>query len=93
MLDIICWYFCCVNGIVENVFDLFCCGVVNIDLIDVGIWFEEFKVDYLQIQDYVIDFVIQLSVENNIFQVCFDISQIEQVMVNLCDNGLRYSEQ
>ena len=93
MLDIIRRHSRRVNGIVENVLDLSRRGAANTDLIDVGTWLGEFKADYLQTQDHATDSVIQLSVENNIPQARFDTSQIEQVMVNLCDNGLRYSEQ
>ena len=37
--------------------------------------------------------MIALKVDSKLPRARFDKSQIEQVMVNLCDNGLRYSHQ
>lgn len=34
-----------------------------------------------------------LEIESEVPEARFDKSQIEQVLVNLCDNGLRYSQQ
>lgn len=82
-----------VNGIVENVLDLSRRRAANTDLIDVQFWLKEFRADYLQTQDeQTAPSVIDLSVEPGIPSARFDTSQIEQVMVNLCDNGLRYSQ-
>ncbi len=93
MLDIIRRHSRRVNGIVENVLDLSRRRAANTNLIDVGDWLAEFKTDYLQTQDEAAHSVIDLSIDDNIPQARFDTSQIEQVMVNLCDNGLRYSQQ
>ena len=93
MLDIIRRHSRRVNGIVENVLDLSRRSAANTDLIDVGTWLKEFRADYLQTQDHSVGSVIELSIDSKIPQARFDTSQIEQVMVNLCDNGLRYSEQ
>ncbi|MEP4261500.1 MAG: ATP-binding protein [Rhizobiaceae bacterium] len=93
MLDIIRRHSRRVNGIVENVLDLSRRRTANADLIDVSGWLKEFKADYLQTQDESARSVIDLSLAPNIPPARFDKSQIEQVMVNLCDNGLRYSQQ
>ncbi|MEP1213608.1 MAG: ATP-binding protein [Marinobacter sp.] len=95
MLDIIERHSRRVNGIIENVLDLSRRRAANSDLVDVNHWLSAFRDDYLQTQDNdhqgAAD--IGLRAEANLPQARFDVSQIEQVMVNLCDNGLRYSEQ
>ncbi|MBW4936396.1 sensor histidine kinase [Marinobacter sp. F4206] len=94
MLDIIRRHSRRVNGIVENVLDLSRRRAANTDLIEVRPWLEEFKADYLQTQDEEsAQSMINLSVDSDVPFARFDKSQIEQVMVNLCDNGLRYSHQ
>jgi two-component system sensor histidine kinase PilS (NtrC family) len=95
MLDIIERHSRRVNGIIENVLDLSRRRAANSDLIDIGQWLSAFRDDYLQTQDteHQKPAHIELRTETNLPQARFDVSQIEQVMVNLCDNGLRYSEQ
>jgi two-component system sensor histidine kinase PilS (NtrC family) len=95
MLDIIERHSRRVNGIIENVLDLSRRRAANSDLIDIGQWLSAFRDDYLQTQDteHQNPTHIELRTETNLPQARFDVSQIEQVMVNLCDNGLRYSEQ
>ncbi len=93
MLDIIRRHSRRVNGIVENVLDLSRRRTANADLIDVSDWLKEFKSDYLQTQEESADSIIDLSLAPNVPPARFDKSQIEQVLVNLCDNGLRYSQQ
>ena len=94
MLDIIRRHSRRVNGIVENVLDLSRRRAANTDLIEVRPWLEEFRADYLQTQEgEAADAIIDLALEQDLPPARFDKSQIEQVMVNLCDNGLRYSHQ
>jgi len=94
MLDIIQRHSRRVNGIIENVLSLSRRRPANADLVDVATWLEEYRADFLQTQkesDPPTDVV--LSIEPHIPDARFDKSQIEQVLVNLCDNGLRYSQQ
>jgi len=95
MLDIIQRHSRRVNGIIENVLDLSRRRAANTDLIDIGQWLSAFRDDYLQTQDneHRKSADITLRADPDVPQARFDVSQIEQVMVNLCDNGLRYSEQ
>ncbi len=95
MLDIIQRHSRRVNGIIENVLDLSRRRAANSDLVDVSHWLSAFRDEYLQTQDneHQKPAHIALRMETNLPQARFDVSQIEQVMVNLCDNGLRYSEQ
>lgn len=92
MLDIIRRHSRRVNGIVENVLSLSRRKPANADLVDVGSWLKEFRADFLQTQENAIPAtVMTLNTVSTIPEARFDKSQIEQVLVNLCDNGLRYS--
>lgn len=95
MLDIIERHSRRVNGIIENVLDLSRRRAAHSDLIDVSHWLSAFRDEYLQTQnnEHQSPAHIELRAETNLPPARFDVSQIEQVMVNLCDNGLRYSEQ
>ncbi|MGM0769462.1 MAG: sensor histidine kinase [Pseudomonadota bacterium] len=95
MLDIIRRHSRRVNGIIENVLDLSRRRVANSELIDVSEWLSEFRSEYLQTQNHnnQPDTEIELKLEDTLPSARFDKSQIEQVLVNLCDNALRYSEQ
>ncbi|AZT82894.1 histidine kinase [Marinobacter sp. NP-4(2019)] len=95
MLDIIRRHSRRVNGIIENVLDLSRRRVASSELLDVAAWLREFRDEYLQTQDneHQPSTEIKLNLDAAIPPARFDKSQIEQVLVNLCDNGLRYSEQ
>ncbi len=83
-----------VNGIIENVLDLSRRRAADADLIELAPWLQEFREDFLQTQDDDCTAAnIILKIDPQLPPARFDRSQIEQVMVNLCDNGLRYSEQ
>lgn len=82
------------NGIIENVLSLSRRKSAHADLVDVGSWLKEFRTDFLQTQDNAIPATdVILHTITNMPEARFDKSQIEQVLVNLCDNGLRYSYQ
>ena len=95
MLDIIQRHSRRVNGIIENVLDLSRRREANSDLVQVEQWLRAFRDDYLQTLDGAAENppVIQLEIEDDLPQARFDVSQMEQVLVNLCDNGLRYSQE
>ena len=95
MLDIIQRHSRRVNGIIENVLDLSRRREASSDLVQVGQWLRAFRDDYLQTLDGFPENppVIHLQIEDNPPQARFDVSQLEQVLVNLCDNGLRYSQE
>lgn len=93
MLDIIRRHSRRANGIIENVLDLSRRREARSELIEVKSWLPEFVADYQQTarNDADPQPVISLDIDNNVPQARFDPSQIDQVLVNLCDNGLRYS--
>lgn len=94
MLDIIRRHSRRVNGIIENVLDLSRRKAANAELVDIPVWLQEFRRDFLQTQDdQSSPSRIDLVIDPDVPAARFDKSQIEQVLVNLCDNGLRYSQQ
>jgi two-component system sensor histidine kinase PilS (NtrC family) len=93
MLDIIRRHSKRVNGIIENVLDLSRRRAANSEQVDVRDWLSEFTRDFQQTRDDGSKAVIELLADDSVPPARFDKSQIEQVMVNLCDNGLRYSKQ
>lgn len=94
MLDIIRRHSRRVNGIVENVLSLSRRSPANADLVDLSGWLREYRADFLQTQEETTPPTeVALVIEPNLPDARFDKSQIEQVLVNLCDNGLRYSQQ
>ena len=94
MLDIIQRHSRRVNGIIENVLDLSRRRAANSELIDVSEWLSEFVESYRQTIEQLADqpAEISLEIDKQLPLARFDPSQIEQVLVNLCDNGLRYSQ-
>ncbi|QSP96131.1 histidine kinase [Marinobacter salinisoli] len=94
MLDIIRRHSRRVNGIIENVLDLSRRQVAQTDQIDLPNWLPEFVSDYQQTQEGERAAAsVTLTFDTNLPPARFDKSQFEQVMINLCDNGLRYSHQ
>lgn len=93
MLDIIRRHSKRVNGIIENVLDLSRRRAANSEQVDVRDWLSEFTQDFQQTRDDGSKAIIELLADDAVPPARFDKSQIEQVMVNLCDNGLRYSKQ
>lgn len=93
MLDIIRRHSKRVNGIIENVLDLSRRRAANSEQVDVRDWLTEFTRDFQQTRDDGSKAIIELLADDAVPPARFDKSQIEQVMVNLCDNGLRYSKQ
>ncbi len=93
MLDIIQRHSRRVNGIIENVLDLSRRREANSDLVQIDQWLPTFRDDYLQTlgSGSGTPPIINLEIEDRLPPARFDVSQIEQVLVNLCDNGLRYS--
>ncbi|MCH8499290.1 MAG: histidine kinase [Marinobacter sp.] len=93
MLDIIQRHARRVNNIIENILDLSRRRAATTELVDVSQWLDEFASDYQQSisNRFQQPVTISLHLANALPPARFDPSQIEQVLVNLCDNGLRYS--
>ncbi|MEX0605213.1 MAG: ATP-binding protein [Marinobacter sp.] len=93
MLDIIQRHSRRVNGIIENVLDLSRQHPVESELVDLEAWLNEFCEDYRQTvnPNYQQPVAMGLNIGRELPLARFDRSQMEQVLINLCDNGLRYS--
>lgn len=83
------------NGIIENILDLSRRQAPNSELVAVADWLSTFVQDYQQSLPHGKRPTpeITLSVTENLPLAKFDRSQIEQVLINLCDNGLYYNMQ
>lgn len=95
MLDIIQRHSRRVNGIIENVLDLSRRREARTELVELPTWLAGFINDYRQSagngeQESP---QLELKISGVVPEARFDVSQIEQVLTNLCDNGLRYSRQ
>lgn len=95
MLDIIQRHSRRVNGIIENVLDLSRRQPADSERVDIPTWLTEFVDDYRETASngYPDKPVIDVTIDESIPPTPFDRSQMEQVLVNLCDNGIRYSFQ
>ncbi len=95
MLDIIQRHSRRVNGIIENVLDLSRRHPADSERVDLGPWLKEFVDEYRQSVSAQFEkpVDIRLKLARNLPPAPLDKSQMEQVLVNLCDNGLRYSER
>ncbi|PAV25168.1 histidine kinase [Tamilnaduibacter salinus] len=93
MVDIIQRHSGRVNSIIENILDLSRRRESQVELMDVHEWLTRFIADYQPSADQsgrpAPD--ITLTRDDHIPPARFDPGQLEQVLINLCDNGLRYS--
>lgn len=78
-----------VNGIIENVLQLSRRQSPQLTLINLSTWLEKFIQEYKLTQPCQIDLIPAPAP----WQGQFDTSQLMQVLHNLCDNGLRYSQR
>jgi len=82
-----------VNAIIENVLGVSRRETSAAEPIDLQPWLEQFRDDFLQTHSQHKPVLIRLSVQPGTHPTArFDTSQLEQILINLCDNGLRYSE-
>ena len=95
MLDIIQRHSRRVNGIIENVLDLSRRRQANAELVDLPKWLDDFIRDYRQASAcrHGEPVNIEMEVAADVPAARFDRSQIEQVLTNLFENGLRYSQE
>lgn len=78
-----------VNHIIENVLELSRRKTALAEPIDLSEWLTEFVHDYQQSKQAEID----LRISETTVRTRIDPSQLQQVLTNLCDNGLRYSAE
>ncbi len=80
-----------VNKIIENVLGLSRREAVNPERFDLSVWLHKFSVAHAQTYEKPVN--INLDLPSDPLLIYFDPSQLEQVLANLCTNGLRYSEK
>ena len=82
-----------VNTIIENVLGASRRENATAEPIDLVPWLEQFRNDFIQARNQQDSVLIRLRVQTGTHPIArFDTSQLEQVLINLCDNGLRYSK-
>ena len=82
-----------VNVIIENVLGVSRRETPAAEPIDLQPWLEQFRDDFLQTHSQYEPVFIRLQVQPGVRpKARFDISQLEQILINLCDNSLRYSQ-
>jgi len=91
LLDIIHRHCGRVNQIVENVLQLSRQKPPAFQKLWLLQWLKKFRHEYLENQNK--SDVIDIDNEGEDTQIFFDPSHLRQILVNLVDNGLRYSEQ
>jgi two-component system sensor histidine kinase PilS (NtrC family) len=79
------------NTIIENVLQLSRRGQPNTQCFDLHTWLQSFIDEFIIQQDLTASDVV-LHPNHPSITVCFDPEQLYQVMSNLCENGLRYSQ-
>jgi two-component system sensor histidine kinase PilS (NtrC family) len=82
-----------VNAIIEDVLGASRRETSAAEPIDLKPWLEQFRDDFLQTHNQYKPLLINLQIQPGAHPTArFDTSQLEQVLINLCDNGLRYSQ-
>jgi len=79
------------NTIIENVLQLSRRGQPNTQCFDLYTWLQSFVDEFIIQQDLTASDVV-LHTNHPSLTVCFDPEQLYQVVSNLCENGLRYSQ-
>lgn len=76
------------DRIVDSVLQLSRRQMPRTDLFDLGVWLQEFRTDYLA--THTADDILEVRVIGAPPRVRFDPNHLQQVLQNLCDNGLRH---
>lgn len=80
-----------VNTIVENVLQLSRRKVTEASQFDLNDWLDEYITEFRQSHPRQVELTLRPAPKPAL--VRFDRSQLEQIITNLCENGLRYSEK
>ncbi len=80
-----------VNTIIENVLQLSRNKPPNISIFNLSVWLRDYINEFISQHSLSASSIILLNADD-LLQVSFDQEQLYQVIDNLCDNGLRYSQ-
>jgi two-component system sensor histidine kinase PilS (NtrC family) len=80
-----------VNSIIENILQLSRRGPPNSQQFALSTWLQTFIADLINQQGLASSDIL-LHVKDNEFEISFDPIHLYQVLTNLCENGLRYSQ-
>jgi two-component system sensor histidine kinase PilS (NtrC family) len=78
-----------VNAIIQNILDLSRHRQEVPEIIDAGAWIADFTARLANSYPHPID--VDLDIGPDPVNIRFNTSQLEQLLTNVCDNGLRYS--
>lgn len=81
-----------VNKIVENILQLSRNKPPNTENFDLAIWLQIYTDEFIQQHSLTKSDIILENIDNHLF-VNFDQEQLFQIVNNLCENGLRYSQE
>ena len=91
LLEIIASHSSRVNRIIESVLDLSRNRADDMESIALQAWMDQFVTKFCNSHQEQVD--IEWRVEPGDIRVLFNQGQLEQVLTNLCENGLRYSKK
>jgi len=91
LLEIIASHSSHVNRIIESVLDLSRNRADDMESIALQAWMDQFVTKFCNSHQEQVD--IEWRVEPGDIRVLFNQGQLEQVLTNLCENGLRYSKK
>ena len=78
-----------VNQIIENVLQLSSRKLTEADTLDLQLWLPNFVQEYQR--GHPLSPQIEVELVDDTLLAKADASQLQQILINLCDNGLRYS--
>jgi two-component system sensor histidine kinase PilS (NtrC family) len=91
LLDIILTHTQRVNAIIQNMLELSRHRHSIPEVLDTKSWLEEFRIRFSNSYREPIDIAVRVNPEATAIR--FNPGQLEQLLTNLCDNGLRYSHK
>ncbi len=89
LTDIIQQHSIRMNRIIENVLQLSRQKTGKFERVHLGEWVKTFIREFKAAKPY--DIIFAYAISKNVSHIEIDVSQLGQVLTNLCENGLRYS--
>lgn len=80
-----------VNTIIENVLQLSRREQPDTECFNLSVWLQSYVEEFISQHNLTLTDVVPSAIHSSV-EVCFDQIQLYQVLSNLCENGLRYSQ-